>query len=285
MAVNKSRIKRPRSINRGRPPLAKAQAASLSSKATRTLIRAYHNLQKAYAQALKDGNASRARELEAEIAARGGLTKYQIASTQGQSVERGGDSSHVLVEWLQPVLEQAHLVGQRFRVLEVGALSTRNACSQVPCLDVRRIDLRSQEPGIQEIDFMYMAVPEDGEKFHIISLSLVLNYLPDPAARGLMLARVPKFLETSTNERMRPALFIVLPLACVANSRYLTEEMLASIMRALGLHLLKQKTSSKLYYSIWTYEPLSSSTGRVQFKKEELLSGAKRNNFAITLCN
>lgn len=282
MAVKKPK---PKSIIRGRPPLAKSQNASLSSKATRTLIRSHHNLQKAYTQALKVGNESGARLLEAEIATQGGLAKYQLASTQGQSAERGGDSSRLLVEWLKPVLEEARNKCQRVRVLEVGALSTKNACSRVPCVDVRRIDLKSQMPGIEEVDFMDMAIPADGEKFQIISLSLVLNYVSDAASRGAMLARIPKFLETPPRGEMIPSLFLVLPLACIANSRYLKEERLSYIMHALGFHLSKKKTTSKLYYALWKFEPLNRRSDLLHVRKEELRSGTTRNNFAITLCS
>jgi 25S rRNA (adenine2142-N1)-methyltransferase len=234
---------------------------------------------------MKDGNESSARLLEAEIAAQGGLAKYQLASTQGQSAERGGDSSRLLVEWLQPVFEEARNKSLRVRVLEIGALSTKNACSRVPCVDVRRIDLKSQEPGIEEINFMDMAIPGDGEKFHIISLSLVLNYVSDAASRGAMLARIPKFLETPLQGGMIPSLFLVLPLACVANSRYLTEERLSHIMHALGFQLFKQKTTSKLYYALWKFETPNRRSGLPSIRKEELRSGSTRNNFAITLCS
>lgn len=285
MAFKKVKTKKSESIIRGRPPLAKTQTTKLSSKATRTLIRSHHNLQKACTQALKAGNDSRARDLEAEIAAQGGLPKYQIASTQGQTAERGGDSSRVLVEWQQPAFEEARVKGQRLRLLEVGALSTKNACSRVSCLDVRRIDLKSQEVGIEEIDFMEMPVPGDGQKFHVISLSLVLNYVPDPGSRGAMLAHLPKFLEDSTSGRLIPSVFLVLPLACVTNSRYLTEERLAHVMHTLGFRLLKQKTTSKLHYSLWKFESVARSDVRLPIRKEELRSGAVRNNFAITLCS
>lgn len=285
MAVKKPRSQKSRSVAQGRPPLAKTQPTSLSSKATRTLIRSHHNLHKAYRQAWKDGDDSRARQLEAEIAIQGGLAKYQLASAKGQSAERGGDSSRVLVEWLRPIFDETQSKDQRLRVLEIGALSTKNACSRVACLDVKRIDLKSQEAGIEEVDFMDMTVPKDSERFHIISLSLVLNYVPDSASRGAMLARLPKFLEIPTDGSIIPSLFLVLPLACVANSRYLTDQSLSFIMRGLGFHLSKRKTTSKLYYSLWTFEGVAKNNAPRQFKKEELRSGATRNNFAISLCN
>lgn len=283
MAVKKSKTKKQRSINQGRPPLAKAQPSTLSAKATRTVIRSHHNLQKAYTQALKDGDESRAHELKAEMAARGGLTKYQLASTQGQSAERGGDSSRVLVDWLTPVLEEAEAESMRLKILEIGALSTKNACSRVPCLDVKRIDLKSQESGIEEIDFMDLPIPCDDAKFDIISLSLVLNYVPDPASRGAMLARIPQFLQSINSRNMIPSLFLVLPLACVGNSRYFTRERLSHIMHALGFQLSKEKTSSKLYYSLWTFDSMTKTDSYFHFRKEELRSGGSRNNFSISL--
>ena len=191
----------------------------------------------------------------------------------------------MLVGWLKPVLEEARGKAQWLRLLEIGALSNKNACSRVSCLDVRRIDLKSQMPDIEEIDFMEMAIPGETEKFHIISLSLVLNYVSDPASRGAMLARLPNFLENSTHGSIMSSLFLVLPLACVANSRYLTEEKLSHIMHALGFYLSQRKTTSKLYYSLWTFEPLTRRNSHLQIKKEELRSGAMRNNFAITLCS
>jgi 25S rRNA (adenine2142-N1)-methyltransferase len=283
MSIEKRKPKKSGSIMQGRPPLAKLQTTSLSSKATRTVIRSHHNLQKAHTQALKDGDDLKARELEARIVAQGGLSKYQLASTQGQSAERGGDSSRVLVKWLEPAFREASGNAQRLRLLEVGALSNKNACSLVPCLDVRRIDLKSQGSGIEEIDFMDLPVPIDAQKFHIISLSLVLNYLPDPGSRGRMLARLPKFLESPHGEGVIPSVFLVLPLACVSNSRYLTEERLSHILRAFGFQLLEQKKTSKLYYSLWTFDPARRSSDPIQFRKNSIRLGATRNNFAITV--
>src|SRR5271155_5779989 len=179
-AMRKAKLGQKEPISRGRPPLSRSQTASLSSKATRSLIRSHHNLQKAYAKAVASGDESRALQIERQIDANGGLSSYQVASTQGQSGERGGDSSKVLVEWLRPTFGEAAKGDKTFRMLEIGALSTQNACSKVECLDVRRIDLRSQEAGIEEIDFMDLGLPKtDGELFDIVSLSLVLNFVPD----------------------------------------------------------------------------------------------------------
>ena len=275
-----------KSINRGRPPLLKSQSA-LSSKATRNIIRSHHTLHKAHAKAVENEDAARADEIGNRIAANGGLQSYQLASTLGQSSDRGGDSSKVLVDWLKPVFQVASAQIERLRLLEIGALGTKNACSQIGGLEVMRIDLRSQQPGIQEIDFMLLPEPKlRTDRFDIISLSLVLNFVPEPYARGEMLKRIPKFLRTpdsTSHDGLLPCLFLVLPLPCVSNSRYLTEGRLEEMMRSLSFTLTKSKKTSKLIYMLWRFCPAQAVSSSVAFKKEEVRSGGLRNNFAIIL--
>ena len=184
--------------------------------------------------------------------------------------------------------------GEAVRILEVGALSTRNALNIPGVTKVRRIDLRSQEPGIEECDFMELPVDvawEGGVGYHVVSLSLVINYVGDPRERGRMLERVRRFLEhpvpdgreVSEDMALLPALFLVLPLSCVVNSRYLTETRLIEIMEFLGFAQVRVKRSAKLYYSLWTFTEDYEENPEKVFKKEELRSGKDRNNFCIVL--
>ncbi|EQL29104.1 hypothetical protein BDFG_08230 [Blastomyces dermatitidis ATCC 26199] len=350
----KTKRKTPGSLSHGRPPTATSKpAASLSAKATRTLIRAHHQLHKARARALAENNEALVHDLDRQIAAHGGLEGYQLASKKGQSKERGGDSSKVLVDWLAPVFEKLHLQRRKLqkeqgggdkeegydgngdakverreekpqlkpklrlrpcaqiRLLEVGALSTSNACSRVGLLDVTRIDLHSQEKGILQQDFMERPLPAcEEEKFHIISLSLVLNYVSDPAGRGEMLRRTTAFLTpppppllqpfTGTvgdaasgdvsdtqpsSSTYLPCLFLVLPAACVLNSRYFTEGRLRTIMASLGYKMVQRKVTSKLIYYLWEYNVANATTtaAAAVFKKEMLNPGGNRNNFTVTL--
>lgn len=280
MAPKKNRPKRLGLLSSTRPPTVKSKAA-LSSKATRTLIRSHHQLLKAKAQAVQAGDEARIRSIDAQIQANGGLESYQIASKLGQAMDRGGDSSKLLIDWIKPQLDQWQASLPKFRVLEVGALSTKNACSQTPALDVTRIDLNSQEPGILKQDFMERPLPStDHERFHLISLSLVLNYVPDATGRGEMLKRCVKFLASQCPIKFEPTLFLVLPVACVDNSRYLTEERLLDILASLGFCLVQSKRTSKLIYQLWNFTGNSSPKS---FKKEMLSPGHKRNNFAIVL--
>ena len=181
--------------------------------------------------------------------------------------------------------------GKKFRMLEVGALRTDNTCSKNGAFEMKRIDLHSQHSDIEEQDFMDLPFPTtedlDEEGFDIVSLSLVVNFVGDPAQRGEMLKRVKGFLRPCSRDgdEMReffPALFLVLPAPCVTNSRYLDEEKLKSILEILGYTMAKRKLSSKLVYYLWRYEGSVTENAKV-FKKEEIRSGRSRNNFAIVL--
>ncbi|KAF2868367.1 putative methyltransferase-domain-containing protein [Massariosphaeria phaeospora] len=292
MVVNK----RTKSLSHGRPPRAQVQER-MSSQQSRTIIRTHHRLQKEHAAAIRKGDVETAERVSESIEKNGGLKVYQAASKQGQSKDRGGDSSRVLVEWLQ----QAKLLGPKashseegsgghvapYRLLEVGALSTTNEISQYPqTIHVTRIDLNSQGPGIQKQDFMERPLPTtSADQFDIVSLSLVLNYVPDPVGRGEMLKRIAQFLRKleaphSGTKPVLPALFFVLPLPCVENSRYLDEELLLRIMTNLGFDLTNNKATAKLCYYLFTStgEGNGAKTG-----KKSVRHGSGMNNFCIVV--
>lgn len=271
----------------GRPPMV-TKPKSLARKTTKSIINKLHLLEKRKAQAIKKGDSAQVVTIEAEIKALGGIEKYQEASLQGQRHDRGGDSSHVLMEWVGPYLSAEEYKEGRLRMLEVGALSTKNACAQSNHFDITRIDLNSQEPDILQQDFMKRPLPKDeSEKFDIISLSLVLNFVPDHKVRGEMLVHTTQFLTSpkrfsGTTAAFFPSLFLVLPAPCVTNSRYLDEERLTAIMESIGYQVVESKTTQRLVYYLW--RRTSDQVGNEKlFRKEEIRSGSTRNNFAITL--
>lgn len=221
----------------------------------------------------------------------GGLPGYQAASIQGQSTQRGGDTSKVLIEWLTgggTGYSKLVMKGRPFRMLEVGSLRPDNACARSGLFEMERIDLHSQHPVIKEQNFMERPICAAGsldyEGFDIVSLSLVLNFVGDPAERGGMLRRVASFLRPNSRheDSIFPSLFLVLPAPCVTNSRYLDEERLDAIMKNLGYKRAKRKLSAKLVYYLWKYEVGQASKSKV-FNKHEIRPGASRNNFAIVL--
>lgn len=291
---NKRKASRPKLLSHTRPVSAR-KAISLTSRATRSLIRNHHTLQKQLQSAVARNDTATADSIQAELDANGGLAKYQEASIQGQSLQRGGDSSRVLMRWLAeifPLSLQDVKQAQKLSMLEVGALRTDNACSRNGLLDVTRIDLHSQHSDIQTQDFMARPVPLTAalqvEGFDIVSLSLVVNFVSDAVARGEMLKRVASFLRRPTvepdsiNKPTLPALFLVLPAQCVANSRYLNEERLECIMQSLGYKRVRRKMSTKLVYYLWSYDKFLEGKER-RFRKEKLRSGISRNNFAIVV--
>lgn len=145
-----------------------------------------------------------------------------------------------------------------------------------------RIDLNSQEPGIQQQDFMERPLPtSDAEKFDVLSLSLVLNFVPNAADRGRMLLRTLAFLR-SPDVSPGPSLFLVLPRSCLENSRYLTESRFDELMSLAGFNKLESKMTQKLAYSLWKMAE-GSQGATATFGKKEVNPGRVRNNFVITL--
>lgn len=276
--------KKKQSLSHGRPP-AFHKPASLTAKATRTIIRTHHTLQKQHAQAIKTGDAAKAGKLERLIEEQGGLKVYQQASITGQSKIRGGDSSTVLMTWLREEKITKSVDG-KLKMLEVGALSTQNACSKSGLFEVARIDLNSQDPQIEQQDFMKRPLPKsNAERFDIISLSLVLNYVPDAVGRGEMLRRTCQFLKPSSDPdtKVFPALFFVLPASCINNARYMTNQHLDKILQSLGYTKFHQKISSKLVYQLWRHNTPLSTEETPLFPKAEINPGKARNNFSIIL--
>ncbi|KAL9087196.1 MAG: hypothetical protein Q9159_003763 [Coniocarpon cinnabarinum] len=286
----------PKSLSSGRPCGLRKQgsaSSSLSASKSRQLIRRHHELSKNHAQALAAGDKQRAAEITAEIEAQGGLVRYQQASKTGQSAQRGGDSSKVLMEWLACSTEDAQSrIGGKRAMLEVGALSTDNACSKSEMFQMTRIDLNAQSDGIIKQDFVQRPLPRNDEHcFDCVSLSLVLNFVPDAIARGEMLRRTTQFLRRDTHHarvsldegqmRMFPSLFLVVPAPCVANSRYLDEERLTEIMRNLGFQVRHRKLTAKLAYYLWIL--VEKPSEHASFPKSEIRKGGSRNNFAIVL--
>lgn len=288
--------KRQKVLSHGRPPVSKPKER-MTSLRSRTIIRTHHRLQKEQAIALKKGDVKQAASIAKAIEENGGIEVYQAASKQGQSKDRGGDSSQLLVDWLRDAKvlkeerkenkETSPRTSSMLRCLEVGSLSTKNVISKYPDqVEMTRIDLNSQGAGIEKQDFMKRPIPSSPDNgFDILSLSLVLNYVPDPIGRGEMLKRISQFLRhTSTAEKsletVLPTLFLVLPLPCVENSRYLDEQLLLAIMTSLGFSLTKSKKTTKLCYYLFA---LTTTSNRVKFPKRKVRDGPAMNNFCVVV--
>ena len=285
---NKS-FKKKTSIAKGRPPTAHKQLPSLSKKVTQKRIRSQHEFNKKIAEAKATGNGDQVAKLERSVEELGGLKAYQLASIQGQANDRGGDSSIVLMKWLKDIKPIASSK-VKLRLLEVGALSTKNAISKSGLFDITRIDLNSQTEGIIQQDFMERPIPQyESNQFDIISLSLVLNFVPLPKSRGDMLNRTCQFLDQRAPRSMPaglqstfPALFLVLPAACIVNSRWMSDERLTLMMASLGYVILARKQTEKLVYYLWQLRD-RPTVDEQDFQKTEVNPGGGRNNFSIVL--
>lgn len=72
------------------------------------------------------------------------------------------------------------------RLLEVGALKPDNYQSCSSWMDAVPIDLRSRHPSITEQDFLLMDPQENEENWDVVSLSLVVNFVPEARDRGVL---------------------------------------------------------------------------------------------------
>ena len=112
-----------------------------------------------------------------------------------------------------------------------------------------------------------------------MSLSLVLNFCADAQERGDMLRRTTAFLKPETG-----LLFVVLPQACILNSRYLDRGVFVdSIMKPLGYELCHEHFSPRMGYFLFRLQDTTADASDVKWAKRKTNAGADRNNFAIVL--
>ncbi|KAI8910278.1 hypothetical protein EDD86DRAFT_137035 [Gorgonomyces haynaldii] len=233
---------------------------------TQQLISQFHTLNKRLAKAKADKNTAEQQQIESQLEEMGGLHLYQKASLKGGSIKKGFAAD----QWLVPLLKQEP---KPMRMLDVGAISGE-LYQKYKFLQVVSIDLNSQTPAVIKQDFMLRPKPEsDQDKFHIVCLSLVINFVGDITQRGDMLQHTRHFLLENG------LLYIVLPLPCINNSRYMDHEHFLLIMISCGYKIEHFKFSTKLAYYLFRIQDPT----RVNVPKKELHPGGKRNNFSINL--
>jgi len=262
--------------------LSRIEHASSRPHSRRTLIRRFHVLLKKQAQlrgsSLNAENANALADIVREIEELGGLAAYQRMSSIGQGEDRGGGSEKVLISWLREMGVSFREQNDKLRLLEVGALKPDNyrSCAWI---DVTPIDLRSRHSAILEQDFLLMdAESAHKEKWHIISLSLVVNFVPEPKDRGRMLRMAYEMLSSDG------FLFLVLPLPCVENSRYLTFQQLKALMNAIGFVDVRVRWKQGGRMAYWLYQKGDANNkAAIDFQKKVVFRRGNRNNFCILL--
>ncbi|KAL9546631.1 hypothetical protein MBANPS3_006571 [Mucor bainieri] len=253
---------------------------------TARLIRKFHVLNKELAKCKADTQCiQREREILQEMEAMGGLDWYQKASQLGQSKSRGGDSSKWLIQTLKSHCnELVDLCTKPVKVLDIGAVAPDNYKPYSAWITAKPIDLNPQDPAIQKQDFLQMTPPSSSDdKFDIVCLSLVINFVGDPKDRGQMLKHTRDFFTLPSVPGRLHHLFLVVPLPCVNNSRYMTHEHLLKMMGSIGYtKCIHHHFSNKLAYYLFELTGLPN-TKHVEWKKKILQEGGGRNNFAVVM--
>ncbi|CDO69025.1 hypothetical protein BN946_scf184834.g32 [Trametes cinnabarina] len=268
--------------------------SSSRPQATRTVIRRFHVLIKRQTQLRQqvthaknqDVSAAKAEldAIEREIGALGGLETYQRMSAIGQDNDRGGGSEKIFINWLRDLKIPKAMKEKaiKLRLLEVGALKPDNYASCSSWIEVMPIDLHSRHPAILEQDFLLMDPVEHGQSWDLISLSLVLNFVPEAKDRGRMLRLAHAML------RPEGLLFVALPLPCIMNSRYLTPEHFQGLMAAVGFEQVYSRWRAGGKMAYWLFRkalPRASSTHEdsLPYVKKIVFRQGNRNNFVVLL--
>lgn len=181
------------------------------------------------------------------------------------------------------------------------------------------IDLNAQDPGIRRQDFLQMKEDENACRWDVLSLSLVLNFVPDPRERGagillpgisfmphifredaavgsFVSRRFPQaFGSPVRDSQYRSGLLsareliahplVQLPLPCVQNSRYLTLSRFEGLMEHVGFEKIKERWRAGGRMGYWLFRKVNP-TGLEKStyeRKSVLRSGKTRNNFTILL--
>lgn len=223
-------------------------------------IAAFHTLEKQLVNTTDPAERANILAKQAEL---GGLEQYQEASLKG--AKSGGETS----KWFIQEMEKRHGRKQGFRLLDVGAIagtSYKKYTSIVPTY----IDLNPQAEHVIKADFLEF--PEPDEPFDAVCLSLVLNFVGDLQKRAEMLRRARTLVKDGGH------LYLVLPLACVQNSRYIDHERLTGILKTLGWSVEVQRDSALLTYWLLQKSPDVDSN---KWPRKEVRGGVKRNNFVI----
>lgn len=278
------RLVRPRGKRGGAKNRRRARAAAPHAEK----IARYHTLEKQIARAADPGERAALVEEQERL---GGLAVYQDQSTTGGDKLRGGESG----KWCAKVLREVLPDGAHIRLLDVGAIAGTAYTKWRSWIDTTSIDLNPRAPHVAKCDFFDWPLPaSDAERYDVVSLSLVVNFVGDLHRRGEMLMHAHHYL--------RPGGYVclILPLACVTNSRYMTHEHLGALVRSAGFTVERNEDSRRLTrWLLRQAAPRNASPAPAHltlaeaarfrfwddtpFKKRELVPGATRNNFCILL--
>lgn len=228
-------------------------------------IAKFHALEKKIAQTDDADEKARLREEQ------GGLDAYQDASLFGGDRQRGGESG----KWCAEQLEKLRGKETPIKLLDVGALSGTSYQKYTAWIKATSIDINPRGPNVEKSDFKDFPKPATEEDcFDVVALSLVVNFVGDLKERGRMLIRAHDYLKPDGY------LYLVLPLACVSNSRYLDHGRLRSILDSCGWNVIVQDDSKRL--TRWLCQRKGEHDGPakegVESKAKKAVTKRKKNN-------
>ena len=137
-------------------------------------IAQYHTLEK---QIARTSDKEERKALVAQQEALGGLAAYQDQSTTGSDKMRGGESA----KWSTKVLREELGPNVHLRVLDVGAIAGTSYAKWSSWISATYIDLNPRASHVHKCDFFDWP---RGEKYDMVGLSLVINFVGDLRMRG-----------------------------------------------------------------------------------------------------
>ena len=247
-----------------------------SIRKDKNLINKYHALKKIEEAIKKDtslSNVDKSRkllQLSSKMEKLGGLEAYQKASRLGETRNGGFNSAKWVLKQLKVHNIRPTSGDNKLKLLDVGALDS-NYRKQT-WIDCTSIDLNPQSRSVIKADFLKL--DSSKTKYDIVVLSLVINFEGNPNRRGDMLTFCTKIISRNGY------LFVVLPLPCIENSRFFSEELFIAMSGSLGFDMVAKHSSRRLYFA------MLKKTGSVKptsFPRKTLRAGDGHNNFAIIL--
>ena len=179
--------------------------------------------------------AARAARAAAERVLEDRRGRYQEASALSTAL-------HSTSRWVLRVLRRRGVLGAAANarppaLLEVGAVNTQ--LLEARGLAVRAIDVRSSMQRIERVDFFDLR-PQGS--YDVVVCALVLNCLPDAAARGRMVAGLVAHL------RPGGLCFLVVPRSCLERSAATTPARFDAVLRRAGLVELERRATPRLLH-------------------------------------
>lgn len=165
----------------------------------------------------------------------------------------------------------------RPKLLDVGGI-TNHYLPYSSLVDCMSIDINPQHESVLRMDLFDMDVQSEyRHAFDIIVLSLVVNFVPDQSKRGLMLHRSASMI--------RPGgfLYLILPSACVQNSKFIDESSMKRVLELSGFDVNEIHYSKKLVLLECIKRDDFDADSAAYFHPRAVRPDPTCNNFTISL--